>query len=167
MPRGDRTWSRQPLLGLCAETSTSDSFPLFSTCSAWFQPPPGLTFGLWRWQGPGAPPMRLVTHSLESGRGRCPYSPHEPFTGLLLGKREWGAEVVLEAGLLGMVSAGRSWQVPVFLLCCTWLWAQAGAEAGARERSHPSPAPAHPSLMVATQSPQPRGCYTVTNTGAD
>ncbi|NWY75620.1 SEM3D protein, partial [Erithacus rubecula] len=27
----------------------------------------------------------LVTHSLESGRGRCPYSPHEPFTGLLLG----------------------------------------------------------------------------------
>ncbi|XP_071669246.1 semaphorin-3D-like isoform X2 [Patagioenas fasciata] len=35
-------------------------------------------------EGPGAPPMRLVTHSLESGRGRCPYSPHEPFTGLLL-----------------------------------------------------------------------------------
>ncbi|NWW92335.1 SEM3D protein, partial [Rhynochetos jubatus] len=34
--------------------------------------------------GPGAPPMRLVTHSLESGRGRCPYSPHEPFTGLLI-----------------------------------------------------------------------------------
>ncbi|NXA55339.1 SEM3D protein, partial [Nothocercus julius] len=33
----------------------------------------------------GAPPMRLVTHSLESGRGRCPYSPHEPFTGLLIG----------------------------------------------------------------------------------
>ncbi|KAM8799887.1 semaphorin-3D-like [Eudromia elegans] len=32
----------------------------------------------------GAPPMRLVTHSLESGRGRCPYSPHEPFTGLLI-----------------------------------------------------------------------------------
>ncbi|NWI13463.1 SEM3D protein, partial [Crypturellus soui] len=32
----------------------------------------------------GAPPMRLVTHSLESGRGRCPYSPHEPFTGLLV-----------------------------------------------------------------------------------
>ncbi|NXS57149.1 SEM3D protein, partial [Brachypteracias leptosomus] len=31
-----------------------------------------------------APPMRLVTHSLESGRGRCPYSPHEPFTGLLV-----------------------------------------------------------------------------------
>ncbi|NXG37319.1 SEM3D protein, partial [Dromaius novaehollandiae] len=26
----------------------------------------------------------LVTHSLESGRGRCPYSPHEPFTGLLI-----------------------------------------------------------------------------------
>ncbi|NXD97309.1 SEM3D protein, partial [Chaetorhynchus papuensis] len=26
----------------------------------------------------------LVTHSLESGRGRCPYSPHEPFTGLLV-----------------------------------------------------------------------------------
>ncbi|NXW93830.1 SEM3D protein, partial [Alopecoenas beccarii] len=37
-----------------------------------------------RGKGPGAPPMRLVTHSLESGRGRCPYSPHEPFTGLLL-----------------------------------------------------------------------------------
>ncbi|NWS57106.1 SEM3D protein, partial [Chunga burmeisteri] len=35
-------------------------------------------------KGPGAPPMRLVTHSLESGRGRCPYSPHEPFTGLLV-----------------------------------------------------------------------------------
>ncbi|NXE78657.1 SEM3D protein, partial [Cochlearius cochlearius] len=38
-----------------------------------------------RGKGPGAPPMRLVTHSLESGRGRCPYSPHEPFTGLLIG----------------------------------------------------------------------------------
>ncbi|NXW35475.1 SEM3D protein, partial [Phaetusa simplex] len=35
-------------------------------------------------KGPGAPPMRLVSHSLESGRGRCPYSPHEPFTGLLI-----------------------------------------------------------------------------------
>ncbi|NXF08111.1 SEM3D protein, partial [Smithornis capensis] len=38
-----------------------------------------------RGKGPGAPTMRLVTHSLESGRGRCPYSPHEPFTGLLIG----------------------------------------------------------------------------------
>ncbi|NXN27443.1 SEM3D protein, partial [Nycticryphes semicollaris] len=38
-----------------------------------------------RGKGPGSPPMRLVTHSLESGRGRCPYSPHEPFTGLLIG----------------------------------------------------------------------------------
>ncbi|NXT57392.1 SEM3D protein, partial [Pluvianellus socialis] len=38
-----------------------------------------------RGKGPGAPSMRLVTHSLESGRGRCPYSPHEPFTGLLIG----------------------------------------------------------------------------------
>ncbi|NXF87859.1 SEM3D protein, partial [Eubucco bourcierii] len=38
-----------------------------------------------RSKGPGAPPMQLVTHSLESGRGRCPYSPHEPFTGLLVG----------------------------------------------------------------------------------
>ncbi|NXP41185.1 SEM3D protein, partial [Leiothrix lutea] len=28
---------------------------------------------------------QLVTQSLESGRGRCPYSPHEPFTGLLIG----------------------------------------------------------------------------------
>ncbi|NXM28261.1 SEM3D protein, partial [Oxyruncus cristatus] len=37
-----------------------------------------------RGKGPGAPPMQLVTHSLESGRGRCPYSPHEPFTGLLV-----------------------------------------------------------------------------------
>ncbi|NXY18718.1 SEM3D protein, partial [Atrichornis clamosus] len=37
-----------------------------------------------RGKGPGAPRMRLVTHSLESGRGRCPYSPHEPFTGLLV-----------------------------------------------------------------------------------
>ncbi|KFW74706.1 Semaphorin-3D, partial [Manacus vitellinus] len=37
-----------------------------------------------RGKGPGAPPMRLVTHSLESGRGRCPYSPREPFTGLLV-----------------------------------------------------------------------------------
>ncbi|NXV80679.1 SEM3D protein, partial [Atlantisia rogersi] len=37
-----------------------------------------------RRKGPGAPQMRLVTHSLESGRGRCPYSPHEPFTGLLI-----------------------------------------------------------------------------------
>ncbi|NXP53842.1 SEM3D protein, partial [Heliornis fulica] len=37
-----------------------------------------------RGKGPGAPYMRLVTHSLESGRGRCPYSPHEPFTGLLI-----------------------------------------------------------------------------------
>uniref|UniRef100_A0A8C5UFV6 Semaphorin 3D n=1 Tax=Malurus cyaneus samueli TaxID=2593467 RepID=A0A8C5UFV6_9PASS len=27
---------------------------------------------------------KLVTHSLESGRGRCPYSPREPFTGLLI-----------------------------------------------------------------------------------
>ncbi|XP_009956904.1 PREDICTED: semaphorin-3D-like [Leptosomus discolor] len=37
-----------------------------------------------RGKGPEAPPMQLVTHSLESGRGRCPYSPHEPFTGLLI-----------------------------------------------------------------------------------
>ncbi|KFQ90780.1 Semaphorin-3D, partial [Nipponia nippon] len=37
-----------------------------------------------RGKGPGAPTMQLVTHSLESGRGRCPYSPHEPFTGLLI-----------------------------------------------------------------------------------
>ncbi|NWV26268.1 SEM3D protein, partial [Origma solitaria] len=35
-------------------------------------------------KGAGAPRMQLVTHSLESGRGRCPYSPHEPFTGLLI-----------------------------------------------------------------------------------
>ncbi|NWW28165.1 SEM3D protein, partial [Falcunculus frontatus] len=37
-----------------------------------------------RGKGAGAPRMQLVTHSLESGRGRCPYSPHEPFTGLLV-----------------------------------------------------------------------------------
>ncbi|NXS35483.1 SEM3D protein, partial [Pomatostomus ruficeps] len=37
-----------------------------------------------RGKGTGAPRMQLVTHSLESGRGRCPYSPHEPFTGLLI-----------------------------------------------------------------------------------
>ncbi|NWT05112.1 SEM3D protein, partial [Mionectes macconnelli] len=37
-----------------------------------------------RGKGAGAPLMRLVMHSLESGRGRCPYSPHEPFTGLLV-----------------------------------------------------------------------------------
>ncbi|NXG53171.1 SEM3D protein, partial [Psilopogon haemacephalus] len=36
-------------------------------------------------QGPRASTMQLVTHSLESGRGRCPYSPHESFTGLLVG----------------------------------------------------------------------------------
>ncbi|KAL8212326.1 UNVERIFIED_CONTAM: hypothetical protein K2H54_043505 [Gekko kuhli] len=33
---------------------------------------------------PGIPAMQLVTHSIESGRGKCPYSPHEPFTGLLI-----------------------------------------------------------------------------------
>ncbi|XP_015279504.1 PREDICTED: semaphorin-3D-like [Gekko japonicus] len=33
---------------------------------------------------PGFPAMQLVTHSIESGRGKCPYSPHEPFTGLLI-----------------------------------------------------------------------------------
>ncbi|NXQ46937.1 SEM3D protein, partial [Catharus fuscescens] len=38
-----------------------------------------------RGKGSRAPRMQLMTHSLESGRGRCPYSPHEPFTGLLLG----------------------------------------------------------------------------------
>ncbi|XP_061473888.1 semaphorin-3D-like [Rhineura floridana] len=30
------------------------------------------------------PAMELVTYSIESGRGKCPYSPHEPFTGLLI-----------------------------------------------------------------------------------
>ncbi|NWX59977.1 SEM3D protein, partial [Promerops cafer] len=38
-----------------------------------------------RGKGARTPRMQLVTHSLESGRGRCPYSPHEPFTGLLIG----------------------------------------------------------------------------------
>ncbi|NXK65914.1 SEM3D protein, partial [Sylvietta virens] len=37
-----------------------------------------------RGKGARAPRMQLVTQSLESGRGRCPYSPHEPFTGLLI-----------------------------------------------------------------------------------
>ncbi|NXT70112.1 SEM3D protein, partial [Chaetops frenatus] len=37
-----------------------------------------------RAKGAGAPRMQLVPHSLESGRGRCPYSPQEPFTGLLV-----------------------------------------------------------------------------------
>ncbi|NWT62067.1 SEM3D protein, partial [Erythrocercus mccallii] len=37
-----------------------------------------------RGKGARAPRMQLVTQSLESGRGRCPYSPHEPFTGLLM-----------------------------------------------------------------------------------
>ncbi|XP_019331350.1 semaphorin-3D isoform X1 [Alligator mississippiensis] len=32
----------------------------------------------------GTSPMQLVAHSMESGRGKCPYSPHEPFTGLLI-----------------------------------------------------------------------------------
>ncbi|XP_042304344.1 semaphorin-3D-like isoform X2 [Sceloporus undulatus] len=34
-------------------------------------------------EGLGTPTMQLVTYSVESGRGKCPYSPHEPFTGLL------------------------------------------------------------------------------------
>ncbi|NXI18547.1 SEM3D protein, partial [Irena cyanogastra] len=38
-----------------------------------------------RGKGARAARMQLVSHSLESGRGRCPYSPHEPFTGLLTG----------------------------------------------------------------------------------
>ncbi|NWH32506.1 SEM3D protein, partial [Chloropsis hardwickii] len=38
-----------------------------------------------RGKGARASRMQMVTHSLESGRGRCPYSPHEPFTGLLIG----------------------------------------------------------------------------------
>ncbi|NWU33342.1 SEM3D protein, partial [Hylia prasina] len=37
-----------------------------------------------RGKGARALRMQLVTQSLESGRGRCPYSPHEPFTGLLI-----------------------------------------------------------------------------------
>ncbi|NXO20716.1 SEM3D protein, partial [Cisticola juncidis] len=37
-----------------------------------------------RGKGTRAPRMQLVSHSLESGRGRCPYSPREPFTGLLI-----------------------------------------------------------------------------------
>lgn len=37
-----------------------------------------------RGKGAGASLMRLVTHSLQSGRGRCPYSPRQPFTALLV-----------------------------------------------------------------------------------
>lgn len=37
-------------------------------------------------QGPGTPVMRLLSHSLQSGRGRCPYSPRQPFAALLVGK---------------------------------------------------------------------------------
>ncbi|KAF7249770.1 Semaphorin-3D, partial [Varanus komodoensis] len=33
---------------------------------------------------PEIPTMQLVSSSIESGRGRCPYSPHEPFIGLLI-----------------------------------------------------------------------------------
>uniref|UniRef100_A0A8C3T8X9 Semaphorin 3D n=1 Tax=Chelydra serpentina TaxID=8475 RepID=A0A8C3T8X9_CHESE len=34
--------------------------------------------------GPGGSPIQLVANSVESGRGKCPFSPHEPFTGLLI-----------------------------------------------------------------------------------
>ncbi|XP_042741354.1 semaphorin-3D-like isoform X2 [Lagopus leucura] len=37
-----------------------------------------------RGQGPGIPVMRLLSHSLQSGRGRCPYSPRQPFAALLV-----------------------------------------------------------------------------------
>uniref|UniRef100_A0A452IM60 Sema domain-containing protein n=1 Tax=Gopherus agassizii TaxID=38772 RepID=A0A452IM60_9SAUR len=30
---------------------------------------------------PGGSPIQLVANSVESGRGKCPFSPHEPFTG--------------------------------------------------------------------------------------
>uniref|UniRef100_A0A8C4W849 Semaphorin 3D n=1 Tax=Gopherus evgoodei TaxID=1825980 RepID=A0A8C4W849_9SAUR len=33
---------------------------------------------------PGGSPIQLVANSVESGRGKCPFSPHEPFTGLLI-----------------------------------------------------------------------------------
>lgn len=36
--------------------------------------------------------MHLVTHSIGSGKGKCPYSPHEPFTGLIIGKRTESGE---------------------------------------------------------------------------
>uniref|UniRef100_A0A8D0BQP1 Semaphorin-3D-like n=1 Tax=Salvator merianae TaxID=96440 RepID=A0A8D0BQP1_SALMN len=32
----------------------------------------------------GLPAMQLVTQSIHSGRGKCPYSPHELFTGLII-----------------------------------------------------------------------------------
>ncbi|KAM3847778.1 semaphorin-3D-like [Vipera latastei] len=33
---------------------------------------------------PGILAMQLMTHSIQSGRGKCPYSPHEHFAGLLI-----------------------------------------------------------------------------------
>ncbi|XP_414276.4 semaphorin-3D [Gallus gallus] len=35
-------------------------------------------------KGPGVPVIRLLSHSLQSGRGRCPYSPRQPFAALLV-----------------------------------------------------------------------------------
>jgi len=143
MALGPGSLPRDPLI---VEPSTPTSFPLCCTCPACFQPPrPGLTSPLWLWQGPGAPLMRLVTHSLESGRGRCPYSPHEPFTGLLVGKWErW------ERSVLGGAGSGAH-----ALPCCLWLRSWAGAPAGARERSHPAepgPALAHSGLAGPAQN---------------
>lgn len=94
--------------------------------------------------------MRLVTHSLESGRGRCPYSPREPFTGLLVGKRS-REQRMLKVGALGMVCAGRCWQQ-----CLLLLWSWAGAQVCVSERSHPAeraPGPA-PDLVLPAQNPQ-------------
>lgn len=51
-------------------------------------------------QGPGTPVMRLLSHSLQSGRGRCPYSPRQPFAALLVGK----------SGVPGDV--GGLWRIP-------------------------------------------------------
>lgn len=128
-------------------------FQLFSTCPAFFQAPPWLTPLLWLWQGPGAPTMRLVTHSLESGRGRCPYSPHEPFTGLLVGKRS-GEQRMPKVGVLGMICAGRCWQQ-----CLLLLWSWAGAQVCVSERSHPAePAPSPARDLVVPAQNHKCGC---------
>uniref|UniRef100_A0A8C0BUW2 Semaphorin-3D n=1 Tax=Buteo japonicus TaxID=224669 RepID=A0A8C0BUW2_9AVES len=101
--------------------------------------------------GPGAPPMRLVTHSLESGRGRCPYSPHEPFTGLLVGKRERGAEVMLEGG------TGSPWGTPrtLSLSRCSQGLSRAVQQGRIRARHHVVPllSPAEPAFVGAYAIP--------------
>lgn len=49
-------------------------------------------------QGPGVPVMQLLSHSLQSGRGRCPYSPRQPFAALLVGKSGVTGKVLGKGG---------------------------------------------------------------------